>query len=75
MKILFFGDIIGKLGRRAIDKVLPEYRKKYNPDLVVANAENLAHGAGVTINTVEEILNSGVDILTGGNDIFKKKEI
>ncbi len=73
MRILFFGDIVGKLGRRAIDKVLPEYKKKYNPDLVIANAENLAHGAGVTINTVEEILNSGVDILTGGNDIFKKK--
>jgi len=72
MRILFFGDIVGKVGRRAIDKILPEYKKKYQPDLIIANAENLAHGVGVTINTVEEILNSGIDVLTGGNDTFRK---
>lgn len=73
MKILFFGDVVGKIGRRAIEKILPEYKEKYNPDLIIANAENLAHGTGVTLNTVEEILNAGVDILTGGNDTFHKK--
>jgi len=72
MKILFFGDVIGKLGRRAVIKSLPDYKKKYQPDLIIANAENLAHGAGITQATVEEILTGGVDILTGGNDMFKK---
>lgn len=72
MKILFFGDIVGKIGRRAVIKVLPEYRKKYQPNLVIANGENLAHGAGITLNTAEEVLQAGVDVLTGGNHIFKK---
>lgn len=72
MRILFFGDIVGKIGRRAISEVLPEYKKEYRPDLIVANGENLAHGAGVTINTVEEVLQAGVDFLTGGNHIFRK---
>ncbi len=74
MKILFFGDVIGKLGRRALAKALPSYKQKYKPDLIIANAENLAHGAGVTISTVEEIIAMGVNILTGGNDMFNKGE-
>lgn len=73
MKILFFGDIVGKIGRRAMAQILPEYRKKYQPDLVMANGENLAHGIGVTRDTIKEIFDAGVDILTGGNHIFKKK--
>ena len=74
MKILFFGDIIGKIGRKAMAQVLPDYRKKYKPDLVMANGENLAHGSGVTIKTVEEILDSGVDFLTLGNHMADKKK-
>jgi 2',3'-cyclic-nucleotide 2'-phosphodiesterase len=73
MKILFFGDIVGKIGRRAISEVLPEYRKKYSPDLVIANGENLAHGIGITERTVEEMFEAGIDILTSGNHIYKKK--
>jgi metallophosphoesterase (TIGR00282 family) len=72
MKILFFGDVVGKLGRRAIVRSLENYRKKYQPDVVIANGENLAHGAGITLATAAELLDSGVDILTGGNHIFKK---
>ena len=73
MKILFFGDIIGKLGREAMARALPDYKKKYRPDLIIANGENLAHGIGITIKTVEEMFEAGIDILTGGNHIFKKK--
>lgn len=74
MRILFFGDIIGKPGREAIKKILPKWRKKYKPDLVLANAENLAHGAGVTEKSLNEILKAGIDFLTSGNHIFDKKE-
>jgi metallophosphoesterase (TIGR00282 family) len=74
MKILFFGDIIGEKGRKGIKKVLPAWREKYQPDLVIANAENLAHGFGVTEKSVNEVLKAGVDVLTSGNHIFDKKD-
>ncbi len=74
MTILFFGDIIGKLGRRAVAKVMPELQKKYQPDLVVANVENLAHGQGVTDKTLAEVKATGVDVFTSGNHVTKKGE-
>lgn len=74
MKILFFGDIIGEPGRKAIKKILPEWKEKYQPDLVIANAENLAHGFGVTEKSVNEVLSAGIDVLTSGNHIFDKKD-
>lgn len=75
IKILFFGDIVGKIGRQALKKVLPSLKKKYKPDLVVANGENLAHGLGVTKKILLEIKEAGLDFLTSGNHIWKKKEI
>ncbi len=72
MKILFFGDIIGKIGRQAIKKVLPELRKKYEPDLVIANVENLAHGKGVTEKTLKEMMEVNIDAFTSGNHIINK---
>lgn len=72
MKVLFFGDVVGKAGRRAVAKVISDYRKKYQPDAVIANGENLAHGAGITMKTVEEILAAGVDLLSGGNHSYQK---
>lgn len=74
IKILFFGDIVGKIGRKAIQKALPELKEKYQPDLVLANVENLAHGKGVTEKTLNEILEAGIDVFTSGNHITKKGE-
>jgi len=71
VKILFIGDIVGRLGRRAVTLILPELRKKLKPDFVIANGENLAHGKGVTPETVQEVLVAGVDLLTSGNHIFR----
>lgn len=70
MKILIFGDIMGSIGRRAIAAALPDLKKKYKPDLVLANGENLAHGKGMTAGVVEEVLAAGVDCITGGNHSF-----
>ncbi|MDP3741081.1 MAG: TIGR00282 family metallophosphoesterase [bacterium] len=75
MRVLFFGDIVGKGGRKAVASILPKLRKKHKPDLVVANGENLAHGKGVTLKTFEELLNVGVDFFTSGNHVFDKPEI
>jgi metallophosphoesterase (TIGR00282 family) len=74
MKILFFGDLVGKIGRRAIKKIIPELQKELKPDLLIANGENAAHGCGLTEKTANEIFESGVDIITTGNHIWDKKE-
>lgn len=74
MKILFFGDVIGKIGRRAVKLILPELIKEYQPDLVVANAENVAHGVGVTEKTLGELIEAGVQVFTSGNHVFSKPE-
>lgn len=75
MKVLFFGDIMGKIGRRAVAEVLPKWKEKFSPDLVIANAENLAHGKGVTQLTLEEMRDAGIDFFTSGNHIWAKPEV
>lgn len=75
MKILFFGDIVGKVGRRAMVAVLPELKNKYAPDVILANAENLAHGKGVTVKTLLEMKNLGIDGFTSGNHVWKKENV
>lgn len=75
IKILFFGDIVGRPGRRALANVLPKLKQELKPDLTIANAENLAHGIGVTKKTLQEGLNLGIDFYTSGNHIWKKTEI
>lgn len=67
MTILFFGDVIGALGRKGLIKALPSLKTRYAPDITIANVENLAHGAGVTAQTLQELVNAGVDAFTGGN--------
>jgi len=74
LKILFFGDISGRIGRNGIAKILPSLKKKLDPDLVIANVENIAHGLGVTAKTLQEISDAGVDFFTSGDHIFDKKE-
>ncbi len=75
MKILFIGDIVGSPGRDAIKNLLPELKKEYNLQFVIANAENAAGGSGITPQVAEELFSSGVDVLTSGDHIWKKREI
>lgn len=74
MKILFFGDIVGKPGRKAIKKILPDLKEKHSPDFIIANAENLAHGKGINEKTIKEMTEAGIDAFTSGNHIFQRKE-
>lgn len=71
MKIIFLGDIVGKTGREAVKKVLPKLKKKFQPDAVVANAENLTHGAGASNKALDEMKEAGINYFTSGNHIFK----
>jgi len=75
MRILFFGDIMGGLGRAAVKKIIPQYKKRYKPDLILANGENLAHLKGMTPKTVKDVLDSGIDYLTNGNHFFGRKDV
>jgi len=75
MRILLIGDVIGKPGRKAVRRLVPGLRQKYGLDVVIANGENAASGLGLTPDCAEELLASGVDILTSGNHIWEYKEI
>ena len=71
--VLFLGDIVGRPGRRAMDKFMPALVKKYAPSLVVANGENAAGGSGITEDIGKDLF-MHVDVLTSGNHIWDKKE-
>lgn len=74
MKFLFIGDIVGEAGRKMVRDYVPRLRDKHGLDFVIANCENMAGGFGITPETYLEMTQAGVDILTGGNHTFDKKE-
>ena len=74
MRIAFIGDIVGRPGRKIIQDNLKKIRDEYNIDYVIANGENASHGFGLTIKNCTELLNMGIDLITGGNHSFDKKK-
>lgn len=74
MLLLFIGDVFAKPGRRAVAALLPELRAELAPDLVIANGENSAGGAGITAATAGELFAAGVDLLTTGNHVWHQRE-
>lgn len=74
IKVLFIGDIVGKAARKAVKKYLPNLIKEHDPDLIIANGENLAHGKGVTKKTIQEMADLGVNFFTSGNHVFDNKK-
>lgn len=75
MNILFIGDVVGDPGRRAIAAHLGPLREQGKVDFCIANAENSAGGFGITREIADELFKLGVDVLTGGNHIWDKKEV
>lgn len=75
MRILILGDVVGRPGRRALSELVPSLLRDEGIDLAIANAENAAGGIGVDLKSAEELLSSGIHVLTSGNHIWKKKEI
>lgn len=75
MKILFIGDVVGKVGRRMLKERIPYYVNKYDIDFVIANGENATHGKGLNRNHYFELLDAGVDAITLGNHYMSKSEI
>lgn len=75
MRILFVGDVVGKIGRRMLKDHLPSLIEKYHIDFVIANGENASHGKGLLRHHYDEIINCGVDCITLGNHYDGKNEI
>ena len=74
MRIGFIGDIVGRPGRKIIKDNLAKIRKEFEIDFVIANGENASHGFGLTVLACNELLKSGIDLITGGNHSFDKKK-
>jgi 2',3'-cyclic-nucleotide 2'-phosphodiesterase len=75
LRILFIGDIVGSPGRQIVHERLGDILAQQAVDLCVANGENAASGFGITPRLTEELLASGVEVITGGNHIWDRKEI
>jgi metallophosphoesterase (TIGR00282 family) len=75
LRCMVIGDIIGKPGRQAVGHQLRDMRAELDLDMVIANGENVAAGAGLTPSLSEELLGHGIDVITSGNHIWDKREI
>lgn len=75
MRILFVGDVVGKIGRRMVASHLTQLKREHHAQVAIVNGENAAHGKGITKSTYKELLSSGADIITLGNHAFAKREV
>lgn len=75
MRILYVGDVMGKAGRETVRQLLPKLRQEHDIELVIAQAENVSHGVGMTPQHMQELMSYGVDVFTGGNHTYKKSGI
>jgi hypothetical protein len=74
MRILFIGDVFGRIGRDLVREGIPVLTARYAIDAVIANVENAASGAGITRETGDALLKCGVDVMTTGNHVWDKRE-
>lgn len=75
MNILFIGDVVANTGCEFVRRVLPEYKKENNIDLVIINGENSADGNGITPFSAAHLFDSGADVITGGNHTLRRREV
>ncbi len=75
MRLLLIGDIVGKPGRQIVVRALAGLRQQHELDLVVANAENAAGGSGITPAIYRELIAAGIDVVTLGDHVYRKREV
>ena len=75
MRLLFLGDVMGRAGREALTRRLPDLRRRWRLDCVVVNAENASNGAGLTAAHAKDLLAAGADVLTLGDHAFDQKDM
>ena len=74
MKLLALGDIVSDSGCNTLIHLLPKIKKEYNINVCIANGENSASGNGITPVSAEMLIRAGVDMITTGNHVFRRKE-
>ena len=75
MRVLMIGDVVSQPGCEFLRKALPPYKKRQMIDAVVCNGENSAVGNGILPSSANHLFDSGVDVITGGNHTFHRREI
>lgn len=75
MNIVMLGDVVGQGGCDALRKTLPAVKKYYSADAVIVNGENSAQGNGILPSSAKHIFDSGADVITTGNHVFRRREI
>lgn len=74
MRLMFLGDVVGRPGRDAVLKAIPELRARYKLDFLIVNGENAAGGFGITEAIFKDLIDAGADVVTLGNHAFDQKE-
>ncbi len=67
VKVMFIGDVVGTPGLQMVGKMLKSFISKYNVDFVICNGENAHHGKGMSLEALNQLLEAGVNVVTGGN--------
>lgn len=75
MRILFFGDIVGRAAREAVIRQVPVLRTQYALDFVIVNGENSAGGFGITPDIAEALFEAGVNVISTGNHVWDQQNI
>ena len=75
LRIVFLGDIVGGPGCKAVSQLVPAIHERWEPDLFIANAENAANGTGLTPEIYKKLCARGIDAITLGDHVYKKKQI
>ncbi|MQS52913.1 TIGR00282 family metallophosphoesterase [Companilactobacillus mishanensis] len=75
MKILFVGDVVGKIGLETLENYLPQIKQRVKPQLTIVNGENANGGKGIKVEDYQRIQVAGADVVSGGNHIWDKREV
>jgi len=75
VKVLFIGDVVGGPGRRGLAAAMPELRERHAPDFIIVNGENSAGGLGITERTASQIFETGADLITTGNHVYRHRDV
>ena len=75
LDVIMLGDIVGKPGRRVVQRCLPALCREFQADLVVANAENAAGGSGLTPQIFQKLIRYGVHGVTLGDHVYRQMDI
>ncbi|MEI6477641.1 MAG: TIGR00282 family metallophosphoesterase [bacterium] len=75
INVLYFGDIVGESGRDTVAELLPGLIEEYDPDLILANADNATHGRGFSLKHYEELTKLGIDGFASGDHIWRYEDM